>query len=375
MNITNILTKLIDIPSFVEGKNNESAVAEWVYRFLKSKTKLSVKRQYLSGKRFNVIATNSNKTDLLLTGHMDTVKPTTEWTKDPFKAIRIGDKIYGLGSTDMKSGLSIMLSLATRTDLRSNCMFLFYCDEEYDFLGMKKFIGEYKGKINPKLIVSFDGIGLQVGNSCRGLIEMKVTAKGKAGHAARPKSGINAITESFGVIEKLKQQLKQFSNKELGNSTLNVAYFSGGTKIKNGNKNKTFIEEGNVIADYVEFIIEIRVASNKLNARFIQNFIEKESKRKGLTVCDIRVRHDLGSWITSKQNLVEIIKIAPNKNLKNAKDSGYIDIQMLWKTFNKVPSFSYGVGELGMSHKANEFVKVENIQEGQKFFESILINK
>ena len=37
---------------------------------------------------------------LLLNSHIDTVKPVTGWTRDPFTPVLEGDRLYGLGSND-----------------------------------------------------------------------------------------------------------------------------------------------------------------------------------------------------------------------------------------------------------------------------------
>lgn len=360
INSISILKELVSIPSWVDKNTNEIKIGNWVVDFLTKNSKLKIVKQPIGNGRFNIFATNSNKVDILITGHMDTVRPNKGWTKKPDNPEVVEDKIYGLGTTDMKSGNAIILYLTTLSNLKDNIGFLFYCDEEYDFLGMKKFIKEYKNKIKPKLIISLDGEGNQISNSCRGLVELRVNVSGKAGHAANPKSGINAIAESFKVIDKLKVWLNGYTTKELGSSTLNIAYINGGG------------EEGNVIAEKCEYIVEVRVANGKLNAKLVKEFITRESEKLGLKVNNIAIRHDLGNWITKKYELNKIISIAKNKNLKSSKTSGYIDIQMLWRTFNKVSTFSYGVGEPGMSHSANEYVKISSILEAQEFFEKFL---
>ena len=112
--------------------------------------------------------------------------------------------------------------------LKNNTAFLFYIDEEYDFAGIKAFIKKYKNKIKPKRIISLDGSNLKITNGCRGLIEITCTIQGKSGHAAKPQSGINAINNSFLIIQKLSNWLKKFDNKNLGSTCLNLAYIKGG---------------------------------------------------------------------------------------------------------------------------------------------------
>lgn len=55
---------------------------------------------------------------LILSGHIDTVPAgTLPWTQDPFTPLRVGDRIYGRGSNDMKAGVAINLFVLQMLDL------------------------------------------------------------------------------------------------------------------------------------------------------------------------------------------------------------------------------------------------------------------
>ncbi|KKQ22729.1 MAG: N-6 DNA methylase, partial [Candidatus Moranbacteria bacterium GW2011_GWF2_37_11] len=82
-----------------------------------------VTKQNIGNGRFNILAQNSNKIDVLVTGHMDTVQPNSGWTRNPIKPEVVGNKLYGLGTTDMKSGIAIMLYLTTLAKLKNNAGF------------------------------------------------------------------------------------------------------------------------------------------------------------------------------------------------------------------------------------------------------------
>lgn len=369
---TTILKTLISIPSYVDSTNNESVLCQWLYNFLAKNTNLKLKKQFIAPKRFNVLAFNSPNPEILITGHLDTIQPQSGWKTDPFKPIEKEGKIYGLGASDMKSGLAAILSAILKTPPQPKVMFLFYCDEEYDFLGMKRFIKAYQGEIRPKLIVSADGEGLEVGNSCRGLIEMTVTVKGQSGHAADPDSGINAILSSFLVVNKLKEWLKKFSFPTLDQSTFNLAFIRGGVKLGQKKGEVILGREGNIIPDYCQYVAEVRTATNGLTANKMAQFIKNESLKQRLRVSGIDVRHDLRSWTTPVGQLKEVLKLAPKKRLKRAKKSGYIDIQMLWETFNQAPSFTFGPSEKGMAHKPNEFIRITNLKKAEQFLTRLL---
>ena len=232
-------------------------------------------------------------------------------------------------------------------------------NEEYSFSGIKQFIKDYQNKIKPDIIGSADGDNLEIGNACRGLIEIKFKIKGKSGHAAVPASGVNAISGSFTLFNNLSKQLDQFNSKTLSKSTINIAYILGGqllSKITIGN-------QGNIIPDYCEFVIEIRTANLKLTARKVINIIENQAEKLNLSTLSSDIKHDLGSWITPKIKLVQIAINLKTKNFTQAKNRGYIDLQMLWEAFNKPICFTYGVGS-DCAHCANEFVEIQNLLVG-----------
>ncbi|MCA9878971.1 MAG: M20/M25/M40 family metallo-hydrolase, partial [Thermomicrobiales bacterium] len=71
--------------------------------------------QPTEGDRPNVIARveNGDGPTFLLNGHTDTVLAVDGWDSDPWTARRDGDRLYGLGAADMKSGVAAAM-LATR---------------------------------------------------------------------------------------------------------------------------------------------------------------------------------------------------------------------------------------------------------------------
>lgn len=367
MDIVKITKELITIPSYVDIGADESKVGQYIFDFLKTNSSLKVQKQYCTKKRFNIIATNGKVTDLLVVGHIDTVQQSSSWSIDPFNPIVTNGKMFGLGSSDMKSGVAAMLTSATSPNLKPNTMFLFYIDEEYDFLGMKAFVKIYQNKIKPKKIISLDGSNLSVSNGCRGLIEIEVTIKGKSAHAARPAKGVNAISKSCLIINNLFNWLGNYISSDLGPTVYNLAYIFGG-QYKDKNLDGLVLgKQGNIIPDICQFIIDIRPSRDELTAIKVKEFISKEADKQSVEILDFKIRHSLGSWLTPKDQLnLEL----PYNSLDQ---SGYIDVQMLWQTFNQVPCFTIGAGN-DMAHKADEYVEVANIKKLDKLVKALLTN-
>ncbi|MFA6602304.1 MAG: M20/M25/M40 family metallo-hydrolase [Candidatus Shapirobacteria bacterium] len=363
--------ELLSIPSWVDSKNNEAKIGQYIFTNLAKYPLLKVVKQKVVGNRFNVIAQNSGTIDTLIVGHIDTVQPSSNWTKNPIKPVILKNKLFGLGASDMKSGIALMMEMAIKPGLIPNTMFLFYIDEEYDFLGMKKFIAEFVDKIKPKQIISLDGNNLSITNGCRGLIEISCTVRGQSGHAARPKSGLNAINKSFQLINELYSWLGSFSNPILGPTVANLAYISGG-QYQGWKKDVLLLgKQGNIIPDICQFVIDIRPSQTSLNATKVIEFLNVGAKKMGVKIETSLVRHDLGSWLTEKNNI-------PNKNKLPKKynrvdQTGYIDIQFLWQTFNQTPCFTIGAGSPSVAHKPDEYVEISQLIRLEKIISSLFL--
>ncbi len=89
--------------------------------------------------RPNVLATlagaSGNHRALILNGHMDTVMPGPNWTRDPFGGAIEDGRLYGLGALDMKASLSIYVFvvqalLEAGVRLKGDLHLAFVVDEE-----------------------------------------------------------------------------------------------------------------------------------------------------------------------------------------------------------------------------------------------------
>lgn len=355
LDVAELTKQLISIPSWVGTGCDEKNIGAFIYEWLQRNTNLQVIKQPVKDGRFNVIATDGSPTRTVLVGHMDTVEPRAGWTTDPWTPIIKNDRLYGLGATDMKGSLAAgMVALADTPNSRG-VMFLAYCDEEYDFAGMRAFIGEYQNKIQPETIYSLDGSAGQVGIGCRGLIEVSFRLRGKSGHAGRPEAGVNAIVSGVNCLNKLKRQLTtKYSDPALGPTSLNLAYCQGGLDTGSG-----YGRRGNNIADLAEFVLDIRPANSLLTADRVNKLLLAYAKSAKLTLENWTVRHDLGSWITLKEMLIPQL----GQEMRYEPSLGYIDTQMLWETFGRVPCATIGAGNLALAHKPNEYVEIEDLDQ------------
>ncbi len=157
--------------------------------------------------RPNVIVRIENGTGptLLLNGHTDTVVADANWSCDPWQGKREGDRFYGLGACDMKSGVAaIMLAtrwLAANRDAWSGTVICsVVVDEEAYSIGARAMIDT--GIAADYCIVtesSFDWPCI----GAFGKYLVRVDVHGKGAHASWPERGINAAEEAAKFVARL----------------------------------------------------------------------------------------------------------------------------------------------------------------------------
>lgn len=373
MNALLLTKKLISIPSYVDRTCDEKKIGEFIFEYLKQFPFLTVEKQQVKNGRFNIIARDNFPTKVLWSGHIDTVQKQNGWRTDPLKPIVKNRHLYGLGASDMKSGIAALLSSLRKIEGTKGLMLLFYVDEEYDFFGTKAFVKEYKNKIKPEYIISGDGKKLSVGNACKGLIEISATVKGETAHASQPQKGKNALLRSFAAIDIFGKTIEKIYSTADMKTVYNLAFLQGGLDQRNDKNEIILGRQGNLIPDICEFVLEIRPADPKLKGEKVVNILQKFLKEQELVIETMQIRHDLGAWTTKRSDLSiienEIEKTIPVKYL-NTQEYGYIDLQLLWQAFNNVSCFTFGPGIVG--HVPNESVPVENIKIAEKIYIDIL---
>ena len=374
MNTFQLTKKLISIPSYVSEKNNEKKIGDFIYGYLKQVPFLvKVEKQKVEGERFNVIATDGFKPKLLLIAHMDTVEPRGWQRHDPFKGIVKGNKLYGLGSMDMKGGMAAILSALKSFKKTRGLMLLFYCDEEYDFKGMKEFIRKYR--VSPHLSVSAEPTDLKIWNGARGIIKVSFQIEGLTAPASRLDQGKNAILGVAEAVKNLGKELKRYRTKKLGISTCNLAAISGGLKLeKNRKGEQTVSQRGDAVPDIVEVMLDIRSGHPGLKAKVIKNVLNNFLSKKGFKLINFTVYHDLRAFYTNPKKLKSVERVVEDSigkvNYLNPRQMGYQDIQIINEKF-KVPAFSFGPSG-GCRHQPDEWVDIRDLDKTKKFYQNLI---
>lgn len=187
--LAELLAQLVDIPS-VTG--DERAIADHVTERLARAAKGEVLR---SGNGLVWRGPQRGKPLIVLAGHLDTVPPSGN-----AKSRRDGDKLYGVGTTDMKAGDAVMLALHDSLDmaaLRFDLALVFYDAEEGPAAnnGLKRIFEQFPWIREASLAILLEPTDLNIEMGCNGILNIEVRVPGVAAHAARPWMGDNAVAK------------------------------------------------------------------------------------------------------------------------------------------------------------------------------------
>lgn len=374
MNVIKLTKQLISKPSYLSSKTNEKQIGDFVFSYLKKIPYLKVEKQKIGRGRFNIIAKTNGTPRLFLAGHLDTVEPKQGWSKNQFNGMIEKKKLYGLGSLDTKSGIAAILDSLSDFKKIFNLTLLFYCDEEYDFKGMKQFIKKYRNKIGD-LAVLVEPTNLKIWNACRGLIEIYFSIQGKSGYAANPESGKNAIDGIVNVIDNIREQLKKFRDPIFGNPSLNIAYIRGGLYREKKNREIILGKEGNNIADFAEAVVDIRPTKKELCAERIISLIKKFLKKERYKLLNFSIRKNFGPFYTKPAEfkiLKEVLrKVVGKAEYLDPSKIGYGDGQMLGEKFN-IPVVYLGPKGAN-AHGIDEWVDIDSLKKLRQIFSELII--
>ena len=339
-----LLKRLIATPSV---SREEDAAADILADFI-GKCGLPVKR--IGNNILVQEAMDAGKPTLLLNAHIDTVKPVSTWTRDPFTpVIADGDRLYGLGSNDCGGGLVSLLQayriLRTR-DVPYNIIYLASCEEEVSGRnGFSLALPEL-----PKTDVAIVGepTGMQPAIAEKGLMVIDGVAHGKSGHAARDE-GVNAIYEALDDLVWLRNHRFRKQSALLGPTKMTVTVLNSGT-------------QHNVVPDECRFVIDVRTNEFYQN-EYLFDFLQKHMKKCVLTARSFRLS---SSHIPVGHPLVQrCIRMGM---------SPYGSPTLSDQALMPFASFKLGPGDGARSHSADEYIRISEIEHAISTYVELIRN-
>jgi succinyl-diaminopimelate desuccinylase len=232
-----LLTECVKLPT-INPPGDEKLAADWLAEQLERRG-FSPRVDDLGGNRANIVTVlqgTGEKPALVFNGHLDVVPVgDTPWTYDPFGGVRVNGRLYGRGTSDMKSGLMAMVMAADALKqagvrLKGDLIISGVADEETGALGAKSWV-HAGGLQGVGAIVIGEPTNLEVYIAEKGAFWLEITTYGKTAHGSMPDLGINAVMHMMAAVQALTRLSFPYQPQPLFDKpTLNVGTIAGGNK-------------------------------------------------------------------------------------------------------------------------------------------------
>lgn len=187
--------------------------------------------------KYNLIATlGRGSGGLVLAGHADTVPwDAMRWAHDPFQAVTTEQRLYGLGSCDMKGFLALAVTAAARWSagqLARPLQLVVTADEETTMAGARALAAE--GALSADAAILGEPTCLQPVRMHKGIAMERLRLVGRSGHSSDPGYGNSAIDGMQRVLNCLAEHRRQIQAEYYNDAfrvpvpTLNLGQIRGG---------------------------------------------------------------------------------------------------------------------------------------------------
>ena len=324
MQAKEILKELIKFDTFKDRENQE--IMNYIQGVLKEK---GFKVDYRSR---CLIMSIKEKSKIGFIGHTDTVQGGNDWKYNPLELTEVGNKLYGLGTCDMKGGIAAILKAVLDIDwnkLEYGIKLFFTYDEEIGFEGIKE-INSLNVEIPENVIVG-EPTNNEIMNGSKGLLEIKVEFKGKSVHSSNPEKGINAIDKCVSFLNEFKlfyNVLKFEMDKrfKIPYTTMNIGRIDGGKSI-------------NIVPNNCTTYIDFRV----INHEHRKKIFEEINKLKEKYQFKYEIINDIKPFLTEREK---------------SKTTNFITEASFIQSKNR---YILGTGPIN-PHEVNEYITIESLE-------------
>ena len=289
---------------------------------------------------------------VILAGHIDTVPLAGNFPSflDAAQA-----RLFGCGTTDMKSGVAVQLRLAASVAGPSrDVTYVFYDCEEVaaERNGLLRLSRNAPALLAGDFAVLLEPSGGEVEGGCQGTLSASVTATGARAHSARAWKGSNAIHSAGGILDVLRAYVPREPVVDglRYHEGLNAVAISGGVA-------------RNVIPDVCEVTVNYRFAPDRSCAD-AEEYVRSVFSAWDVSILDTAAGARPGLTHQAAAAFLTAVGGTPRPKL------GWTDVARFAEL--GIPAVNYGPGISEIAHTAGEYVEVPKIAECESALRSWL---
>lgn len=316
------------------------------------------------------IGGGADRLPLAFTGHIDVVPLGAQpWSVDPFAADIIDGKLYGRGSSDMKSGVAAFvtacIALADKLSATPGVLLVITAGEETGCTGaaaLAKTGGSKAdlGKAGALVVAEPTGNRPLIGH--KGALWLEAETSGVTAHGSMPEKGVNAVYKAARAVTALQEfDFNVARHDVLGGPTLNVGTIHGGINI-------------NSVPDRAAIGIDIRTIPGQSHATI-------RAQLASYLGADVTLNPLLDAqslWTDPRDPWIREVFRATHDIAGFGNEVGtapyFTDASVLTPVLGSPPTVIIGPGELVQAHQTDEYCFVSRIEQATEIYSRLVRN-
>lgn len=316
-----------------------------------------------------------DRAPIAFTGHVDVVPlGSAGWTQDPWGADVVDGRLYGRGSSDMKSGVAAftVAALACADMARDGAGITLIitageetgCDGAFH-LARQPEARQWVGQAGALVVAEPTANAPLRGH--KGAFWLKALAQGKTAHGSMPHLGDNAIYKlARAALALEKHDFETPPHPEMGSPSLTVSTIKGGINI-------------NSVPDAAEMTVDIRTVAGMPHAQVLRCLCATaggEVRLEPLLDLEAVYTGPQDPWMQRVQALTGETSARhpalPIEPARAAVASYFTDAAALRPLLGMPPTVILGPGEPSQAHQTDEYCVVDRIPQAQQLFEALV---
>ena len=360
------LTKTLVGFNTINPPGNERLCAEYLGNLLED-AGFEISYHEFAEHRTNLIARiggTENQPPLCFAGHIDTVPlGSTPWSVDPFTGETKDGKLFGRGTSDMKSGVAAFVIAAIQiADELSNGNGVVLvitageetgCEGSYYLASLENVLGHAGAMVIAEPSSNQPWIGH------KGALWLSAKTYGVTAHGSMPEYGDNAVYKAARAISKLEDfDFNIARDATLGKPTVNVGMVTGGLNV-------------NSVPDLAEVGIDIRTIPSQSHGNICSDLVSYLGE-------DVKLDSivDVGGVLTDPNHewMLEVFEIMTDilgERPQPKTASYFTDASALTPAYGGIPTVILGPGEASMAHQTDEYCFIQKIPEAVEAYVAI----
>lgn len=329
-------------------------------------------------RKANLFATLGPKSDggLLLSGHTDVVPVEGQaWDTDPFGLVERDGRLYGRGTSDMKSFIAIALALLPSyvPRLSKPLHLALSYDEEVGCIGVGRLIRDLeRARVRPEGCIVGEPTLMSSVIAHKGKKSFRCAVRGLAAHSAYAPSAVNAVEAAAEAVAYLKRMARRLRDDgphdhgfDVTHTTVHTGVIRGGTAL-------------NIVPHECTFDFELRYLPGEDADQLLREFREYLARElePEMRALDARAGFEITelSEIPALDTSAETHIVALAQELTRNTEIGKVSYGTEASQFQRVgiATVVCGPGSIEQAHKPNEYIELSQVEACERFLRGVM---